>query len=126
MKFQFKVKRGYVMTPFSVLVIGHLIGDFLFQTNWIAKYKATRWFTLIVHVFIYTTVITILDWLTFHSLSILGILLLFVTHLIIDRQTAVRWWMKYIMRTDPDLVLWLRIVVDQIFHVIVLAAALLL
>lgn len=112
------------MTPFSILVIGHLIGDFLFQTSWIAKYKSTKWFTLIVHVFVYTTVITILDLLIFHQLSIWGIAFIFISHMLIDRQTFVRWWMKNIMRTEPNSYPWLMIVNDQIFHIIALAVAL--
>lgn len=112
------------MTPFSILIIGHLIGDFLFQTSWIAKYKSTKWFTLIVHVFIYTAVITVLDLLTFHQLSIWGIIFIFVSHVIIDRQTFVRWWMNQIMRTNPNSISWLIIVIDQIFHIIALMIAL--
>lgn len=112
------------MTPFSILIIGHLIGDFLFQTSWIAKYKATKWFTLIVHVFIYTVTITVLDLLTLHSLSVWGIAFIFVSHCLLDRQTFVGWWMNQIMRTSPKSIPLLTIVIDQIFHIIALAVAL--
>lgn len=112
------------MTPFSIVIIGHFIGDFLFQTSWIATYKATKWFTLFVHVLIYTATIAVLDLLTFHHLSAWGIVFIFVTHLIIDRQTVVRWWMNEVMRTNPTSAPWLMIVVDQIFHLIMLAIAL--
>lgn len=38
-----------LMSLFSYLLIGHLIGDFLFQTTWMAMFKTTKWVPLIVH-----------------------------------------------------------------------------
>lgn len=112
------------MTPFSILFIGHFIGDFLFQTSWIATYKETKWFTLLVHVMIYTATIAVLDYLTFQYLSIWGILFIFVSHCFIDRQGIVNWWMKTITKTSPESFPWLKIMIDQIFHIIALAIAL--
>lgn len=112
------------MTPFSILMIGHFIGDFLFQTSWIATYKATKWLTLIVHVLIYTVTITMLDLLTFHQLSIGGILFIFISHYLIDWTSLAGWWMNTVLQTSPKSFPWLKIVIDQIFHFIVLAIAL--
>ena len=112
------------MTPFSYLLIAHLIGDYLFQTSWMAMNKHAKWLPLFVHSFVYTAVIAIASFVAFEGLSWWAILFVFVTHVIVDRRTIVLWWVKNIMRTDPKQVGWLVIMVDQVFHIIVLAVAL--
>lgn len=112
------------MTPFGFLILAHLIGDFLFQTGWMAKYKATRWLPLVVHVSLYTSIIAFISWIGFGGLSLLGIIIIFVSHILLDRRGFVRWWVTTIMRATGDESKWLKIVVDQVFHIIVLAIVL--
>jgi hypothetical protein len=112
------------MSPFDFLFIGHLIGDYLFQTSWMAMNKATKWVPLLSHCFVYTLSISLVAWFGFGGLSLWGILFIFLTHVFIDRRTFVQWWVKTIMKTPTSQAGWLSIVVDQIFHFIVLAVAL--
>ncbi|MBU8905922.1 DUF3307 domain-containing protein [Desertibacillus haloalkaliphilus] len=114
------------MTPFGMLVVAHLIGDFLFQTSWMAMYKATKWLPLLSHCLVYTVTVALIDWFSFGALSISAILFIFITHVLLDRRTFVQWWLRNIMKTTGKEAGWLGIVVDQIFHIIVLALALLL
>ena len=42
------------------MFVGHLIGDFLLQTAWMADRKENQWIPLLVHCFVYTATITLL------------------------------------------------------------------
>jgi hypothetical protein len=42
------------MSLFDTLLIGHFVGDFLFQTAWMADGKKKRIVHLIVHAAVYT------------------------------------------------------------------------
>lgn len=110
------------MTTFEYLVIGHLIGDFLFQTSWMAKYKATRWLPLLTHVTIYTLVVGLMG-LAAGGLSAAAIVLIFVSHIFLDRRTFVAFWVKHVQTVKNNEQPWLLIMADQIFHIIVLALA---
>lgn len=66
------------------LVICHLIGDYVLQTDFIAKTKATNWYHLFVHCALYIVPFIIvfgLNWKIFF---------LFAVHMIVDPLKA-RW-----------------------------------
>lgn len=111
------------MSPFNWLLIGHLIGDYLFQTNWMATRKEKEWLPLITHSLVYTICVAVIGWFT-HSLTFYGILFIFLTHLIIDRRFFIRLWVRYIQRAKGSQENWLSIMTDQIFHLIILVIAL--
>ena len=112
------------MSLFDWLLVGHLVGDFLLQTDGMAKYKAQSWTWMLRHVGLYLAVMLIV--LGAYSLSTpvplwaLGLALLFigVTHIILDRRGFTLGWMRLIGITS-DLG-WLTIVADQVFHLLVL------
>ncbi|AYC28463.1 DUF3307 domain-containing protein [Paenisporosarcina cavernae] len=110
------------MTPFAYLFIGHLIGDFLLQTSWMAKNKATHWGALVVHCSVYTLAVVLvgiwgsIDW------SFIAIGLLFLSHMLLDRRTFNMWWNRVVMQNTTEK--WLFVVTDQVFHLIVLAVLL--
>jgi hypothetical protein len=112
------------MSPFSYLLIAHLIGDYLFQTSWIAANKSTNWKALSIHVFIYTVIVYYISFVFFGGLSFYGIAFIAITHFILDRRTFVVWWVENVMKTPVKSLPWLVIMVDQIFHIIALAVAL--
>ena len=112
------------MSLFDWLLVGHLVGDFLLQTDGMAKYKADSWSWMLRHVGLYLAVMVVV--LGAYALSnpvplwALGLALLFigVTHIILDRRGFTLGWMRLIGITqDHD---WLTIVADQVFHVLVL------
>jgi nicotinamide riboside transporter PnuC len=111
-----------MMSQFDYLLIGHLIGDFLLQTSWMAQYKATKWFPLLTHVSIYTLVIALFGFLS-GGLSLVGLAIIFIGHIILDRKTFVTFWVKKIQMVKRPHETWLSIVADQIFHLILLAIA---
>jgi hypothetical protein len=112
------------MSLFDWLLVGHLVGDFLLQTDGMAKYKAQSWTWMLRHVGLYLAVMVIV--LGVYSLSnpvplwVLGLSLLFIgaTHIVLDRRGFTLGWMRLIGITS-DLG-WLTIVADQVFHLLVL------
>jgi hypothetical protein len=112
------------MSLFDWLLVGHLVGDFLLQTDGMAKYKAQSWTWMLRHVGLYLAVMVIV--LGVYSLSnpvplwVLGLALLFIgaTHIVLDRRGFTLGWMRLIgITSDLD---WLTIVADQVFHLLVL------
>lgn len=113
------------MSLFAWCVIAHFVGDFLFQTGYEARNKAEGRFlnlALLTHVAKYTG--------AFVMLCLAGLIawpwliLIFVSHTLIDRRWPVIAWRRHINGDGPEAIqstFWLTIVIDQIFHLIVLA-----
>jgi len=108
------------MTLFAWLLVGHLVGDFLLQNRRMAEGKTTRWAPLLVHATAYTLSVTLLALLA-GGLSWRGILLVFLAHLLLDRRGFVLFWATRV--TDSASVPWLVIMLDQVWHIVVLALA---
>jgi len=108
------------MILFNYLLIGHLIGDFLFQTNWMAMNKAKKWGPLLVHCVVYTIMVAVIAFTGGFILPFGAIILIFISHIVLDRRSFVVWWVRQIMGTDDKKMNWLTIVVDQVFHIIIL------
>jgi hypothetical protein len=110
------------MSQFDLLLVAHFIGDFLLQTKWMAENKASRWIPLLTHVTLYTVVIAIFGSLS-GGLSYWGLALIYVGHIILDRRTFVDFWVRRIQMANGPEKVWLGIVSDQIFHIILIAVA---
>jgi len=113
------------MNIFSWLMLGHLVGDWLLQNDWMATGKNKAIFTQagLVHYTIYTlTIMVTLSIIgpTENSISALtGIgLLIFVSHWVIDATGLVNWWMQFYRQSNLAVV---RLMVDQILHLLILA-----
>ncbi|MDW0111291.1 DUF3307 domain-containing protein [Sporosarcina aquimarina] len=109
------------MTLFSYLIVGHLIGDYLLQTSWMAAGKATRWAPLLAHCFVYTSVISVAFLIGTEKYPAEVVAIIFISHVILDRRRFVAWWAKTIMGVKNGEPAWLTIMADQVFHIIVLA-----
>ncbi|WP_235827899.1 DUF3307 domain-containing protein [Brevibacillus migulae] len=111
-------------SQFDLLLLAHLIGDYLLQTEWMAKYKAERWKPLLTHCFVYTLVVAVVAFLFIPGgLSWWAIGFIFVTHVILDRRGFISFWYKRVMGVTDDRNKWLMIMADQIFHLVILAVA---
>jgi len=108
------------MNLFTWILVGHLAGDFLVQTKWMADNKAENWSALLLHCFVYTASVALFA-LPAGGLAWPGIAIIFMGHIIIDRRKIVHLWAKYISRS-PDIE-WLKIAQDQVWHIIFLALA---
>lgn len=113
------------MSIFSWLLIGHCVGDLVLQNDWMAKGKRQGLFTTpgMVHFTIYTVTLLITLFISEMSekgtLYVLGIsALIFISHWIIDATDIVDTWMKFYRQSNISTV---RLMVDQTFHLLVLA-----
>ena len=113
------------MDTFNWLVIGHLVGDWLLQNDWMAQCKKRGFFTtaVLVHYTIYTLAVVAFLWLSPQDTVGLGIYLIvggiiFFTHWIIDSTRIVEYWIQTFKQSNISI---MRIMVDQTFHILVLA-----
>lgn len=101
-------------------LIAHLIGDYLIQNDWMAQNKKERTLPCLVHVSLYTTAVFALTLWPWWAMAIV-----FVTHFIQDRTKIITWWMAKIGQrgfANPPLGPWSIIVVDNVWHLVVLFA----
>jgi hypothetical protein len=117
---------------FSVFLVCHLVGDYLFQTDWEAGHKmgglgpdplARR--ALLTHIATYTLAyVPAFIWLA----DDLGGGVLFVAalvagpHMVQDDGRLLDLYLRRVKRCDPKSVPGVRVAVDQAFHVLALFA----
>jgi hypothetical protein len=113
------------MNLFEWLLVGHLAGDFLLQSDRMAKYKEGQWSWMLRHVGIYMSVLgavlagyALSTPLPFWPVFAMWLFLL-GSHIVLDRRWFAQHWMRMVgMSSDHP---WLPIVVDQVFHILTLA-----
>lgn len=113
------------MDLFSWLILGHLLGDWLFQSDWMAVGKRQGLVTWagMLHFTIYT--LTILGVLWFFGgarpdgIGWLGAgIIIFASHWLVDATNLVQGWMRLCGQRNQTMV---RIMVDQTLHLVILA-----
>lgn len=105
------------MNFFEFLLVGHVIGDFLFQTNWMAREKANNFIALFVHSAVYTLFVGLAAVLA-GQFSWLALLIVLFSHMFLDNRKFVYLWVKNINQSHDTA--WLKIAVDQCWHLIIL------
>ena len=85
--------------------MAHLVGDYLFQSHWMAMEKIYRWWPAILHGVTYTIAYL------FVTQSIPALLIICISHIVIDRYRLARYvvWLKnqmtpmeWVYRTDKN------------------------
>lgn len=115
------------MTLFESLLMAHLVGDWLVQTEWQALNKVRNWRAMLAHVAVYhLLVLSVLlfrfGWGDARVYLAVGVLAL--SHGILDRRTPLLWLMRIlhlIQERQPER--WLAMAVDQVIHIVLLGAA---
>ena len=105
-----------MLTPFERGLVAHLIGDWLFQNDWMARNKESlRHPAAWVHAGIQFVLLTIaLDWVS-------GLVLATI-HLLVDTRIPQRWWSRVFRQTtEGELGLHVLIWGDQVLHISSLA-----
>ncbi len=106
---------GFLITLRMIifLVIAHCVGDYLFQSSYLALNKGKDKYLLFVHSILYAFGVILTAYIFTIEITILQILGLFITHMIIDYS-----------RTNNTVVEILGekrvLVVDQIAHYLIL------
>lgn len=108
-------------------LVGHMVGDYLLQNDWMAKNKASSNWHCLVHVFLYVAAINAC-WIASGHRSLDVFELWFcvgVPHFIIDRFRLARRYMSIVgqesFATGP-MAPWSIVVVDQAMHAVCLFA----
>lgn len=99
-------------------LIGHLVGDYLLQNDWMAVNKKYRTLPCLVHVSLYTAAVGLFTWWPWWALIVVA-----VTHFIQDRTRIVLLWMRFMRQegfAQPPYAPWSVIVVDNVWHLVVL------
>lgn len=113
------------MSLFDWLLIAHLVGDFLVQTDSMAKYKGQNWLWMLKHVGLYMMIMSalLIVYALLHpvpaGLVAAALLFLAVTHVILDRRAFTNWWMRLVGISNDKL--WISVAIDQVFHILTLA-----
>lgn len=108
-------------------IIGHLVGDYLLQNDWMALNKKRSLSICCVHAALWTLSVGLFSgWFFYQNWhgALIGFVL-FSTHLFQDHTNVVTWWMdligQYKFRTGPCSP-WSIIVVDNVWHIVTLWA----
>ena len=111
---------------FGYLILGHLWGDYLFQTDAMAQNKGHNHRWAAFHAAVYTFAVFLAARAMFtHSLlfGLVALLVIFGTHFVQDRYRLARRMMTYTGQetfATGSLAPWSVIVVDNVMHVTVL------
>lgn len=98
--------------------IGHLIGDYLLQNDWMALNKKLRTWPCSVHCLLWAFSVWFCAWWPLWTLPIL-----FTAHFVQDRTNVVRWIMEHKGQkafASPPMAPWSLIVIDNTMHLVVL------
>lgn len=108
------------MDLFAWLLVGHLVGDFLLQTGWMAREKDQKWAALAVHSAVYALAVYGFSFMA-GGLHWGALAILAASHAFLDQRGFVEAWVRLV--NGAERLSWLKVMVDQAFHVLVLAAA---
>jgi hypothetical protein len=109
---------------FIWLFMGHFLGDWVLQNDWMARGKKEALLSLpgFMHFSIYTAIV--IAALLFSGVSgrhptfyLAAGVLVFVSHWLIDATDSVERWMRFYRQSRLEIV---RMMVDQILHLLVL------
>jgi len=115
------------MTILESLLLAHVLGDWILQTNWQAQNKRHNWRAMLSHVVVYHLVVLAVltarfgfrDWLVY---AVVGGLM--ISHAFLDRGWPVAFLMRTLgigPRNESDR--WLNVMFDQSLHIQLLGLA---
>jgi hypothetical protein len=124
-------------TSLLLAIIGHLVGDYLLQNDWMARNKKTHHFPCLLHAWIWTHCVCLFaGWLTIGTILAgdpfqttrfaVAFFVLFGLHFIQDRTQIIVFWMTRVNRqpkfVEPPMAPWSIIVVDNVWHIVTIWA----
>lgn len=108
------------------LLVGHMVGDYIAQNDWMAANKSRSSVACFVHCVAYTFAVWCCS-AAFYAWSPLGLLIVFTAHFPLDRWRLAAWWMRNVSGqrgfADGPLAPWSAVVVDNTFHLATLLVA---
>ena len=107
---------------FLLVLAGHLIGDFVLQTDWQASNKETSWRAATAHVLTYHVIMAVLVvpvWRDIDAAWLFGISI--ASHAFVDRRWPVRLLLGSTGSKHFSTAFWGVIATDQSIHLSILA-----
>jgi len=119
---------------FAAVLLGHLVGDYLFQNDWMARNKIrndwTGWGACLTHCVIYANIVA---WFVALMVTGAGVplyvlaIIAFLTHFPIDKWSLGKKWMKIFgqtmdMKASPFVPL-VYVAVDNTMHILLMMLA---
>ena len=110
-------------------LVFHLMGDYLFQNDWMARWKTKEIGVAALHAFIYS--LPFLYILPSGMTSFISAHIIFFSHMLIDRYRLAEYWIKlvnwnwnstnhgYDSEKPKWMSVWLMIIIDNSMHVII-------
>jgi hypothetical protein len=117
-------------TPLLLAIIGHLVGDYLLQNDWMALNKKKPGIegllACMIHAMLWTaSVCAFAGWWPFGTVHLAWSFLM-IAHFVQDRTGVVVWWMTRVNRqakfVSGPCAPWSVIVVDNVWHIVSLWA----
>lgn len=110
------------MDPLAAVLAGHLIGDWIVQTDWQAANKARSWRANQLHMLGYHLTLAVFCAVSMSpSWALVTVVVSWATHSIIDRRWPVTWLMRRTGSGPFAETSWGPFVVDQALHIAILA-----
>jgi hypothetical protein len=115
------------MSLFDKLLVAHLVGDWLLQTEWQAVNKTKNYRALLSHIGVYSVImlgVLILDFGFQNIYVYIMVGMLALSHALLDRRWPVIRLMeafRLIVKREPER--WLVMAIDQVLHIALLAIA---
>lgn len=122
------------------LLLAHLVGDYVLQTNHVARVKTKSSFVCLFHALLYTLPFLVLSWTVYRSVVLAALVVIGVTHFVIDRWRLARMFLwvrnqcspvlfRYSWREagvygeapgEPSYIaFWTLVIVDNTFHLLI-------
>lgn len=99
-------------------LVGHLVGDYLLQNDWMAREKKRNDWVCNLHCSIWTFSVC---WFSGAFIDLWSFTFLYLSHMLLDRYNIVPWYMRTIGQeqflTGPCAP-WSAIVVDNVWHIL--------
>lgn len=99
------------------IIVGHMIGDYLLQSDWMALNKKKSGINgliaCIVHCLIWT--VSVYAFCFRQVGSVLVFILLFASHFVLDRTNIIKWYCNA-TRLMPNPAMWKIILCDNTLH----------
>lgn len=107
----------------TLAIIGHLVGDYLLQPDWMALNKKKRTLPCAIHCTVWTLAVC-----AFAGWWSPGVVAwLWATHFVQDRTNIIMWWMTKVARQERfatgPCAPWSIIVVDNVWHILAIWVA---
>ncbi len=111
------------LTVFEAFLITHFVMDWIFQWNWEAMKKSKEWLPLFFHCTVYTA--GFIPAFIFFNVNFLWLLLIFVSHVILDKRSLEFWILEKFKGVKKDdvgepIFTILLIGIDQTLHLAIL------